>query len=63
MPPESRGDNRGSGSAPSNKKVKLGVVAGVFIPVVLNIISILMFLRFGSIMGRIGLVGMLGRSY
>ncbi|KAI0852407.1 amino acid permease-domain-containing protein [Daldinia vernicosa] len=59
MPPESR-DNRGSGLAPSNKKVKLGVVAGVFIPVVLNIISILMFLRFGSIMGRIGLVGMLG---
>ncbi|KAI1799384.1 amino acid permease-domain-containing protein [Daldinia bambusicola] len=60
MPPESRGDNRGSGSVPSNKKVKLGVIAGVFVPVVSNIISILMFLRFGSIMGRIGLVGMLG---
>ncbi|KAI1659044.1 amino acid permease-domain-containing protein [Daldinia decipiens] len=59
MPPESRGDNTGSDPAPS-KKVKLGIVAGVFIPVVLNIISILMFLRFGSIMGRIGLVGMLG---
>jgi solute carrier family 12 (potassium/chloride transporters), member 9 len=43
------------------QKTKLGVVNGVFIPVVLNIISILMFLRFGSILGRIGLLGMLGR--
>ncbi|KAI2621663.1 amino acid permease-domain-containing protein [Hypoxylon sp. NC1633] len=60
MPPESRGYKGDSGSAPPSKKVKLGVVAGVFIPVVLNIISILMFLRFGSIMGRIGLLGMLG---
>lgn len=47
-------------SAP-NKKAKLGVVSGVYIPVVLNIISILMFLRFGSILGRIGLFGILGR--
>ncbi|KAI1466336.1 amino acid permease-domain-containing protein [Daldinia caldariorum] len=60
MRPEFRGDNRGSGLAPSNRKVKLGVNAGVFVPVVSNIISILMFLRFGSIMGRIGLIGMLG---
>ncbi|KAI1477907.1 amino acid permease-domain-containing protein [Daldinia eschscholtzii] len=60
MPPESRGENRGSGSAPSSKKAKLGLIAGVFVPVVSNIISILMFLRFGSIMGRIGLIGMLG---
>ncbi|KAI8961563.1 amino acid permease-domain-containing protein [Daldinia sp. FL1419] len=60
MPPESRGGSKGSGPAPSSKKAKLGVIAGVFVPVVSNIISILMFLRFGSIMGRIGLVGMLG---
>ncbi|KAI1375215.1 amino acid permease-domain-containing protein [Hypoxylon crocopeplum] len=60
MPPESRGDKADAGPAPPSKKAKLGIVAGVFVPVVLNIISILMFLRFGSIMGRIGLLGMLG---
>ncbi|KAI2470311.1 amino acid permease-domain-containing protein [Annulohypoxylon bovei var. microspora] len=60
MPPESRGDKADGGPSPPTKKVKLGLVAGVFVPVVLNIISILMFLRFGSIMGRIGLLGMLG---
>ncbi|KAI1096955.1 amino acid permease-domain-containing protein [Rostrohypoxylon terebratum] len=60
MPPESRGDKTDGGPVPPNKKVKLSLVAGVFVPVVLNIISILMFLRFGKIMGRIGLFGMLG---
>ncbi|KAI6785072.1 Vacuolar cation-chloride cotransporter 1 [Emericellopsis cladophorae] len=44
------------------KKVrpKLGTVAGVYIPVCLSIMSILMFLRFGLILGRIGLVGIVG---
>jgi solute carrier family 12 (potassium/chloride transporters), member 9 len=41
------------------KGPKLGVVSGVYIPVCLNILSILMFLRFGVILGQIGLVGML----
>jgi potassium/chloride transporter 9 len=44
----------------TSKKTKLGVVSGVYIPVCLNIISILMFLRFGRILGQIGLVGMMG---
>ena len=39
---------------------KLGTVSGVYIPVCLSILSILMFLRFGIILGEIGLVGMLG---
>lgn len=43
------------------KRDKLGLVSGVYIPVCLNILSILMFLRFGFILGRIGLFGMLGR--
>ncbi|KAL7625096.1 hypothetical protein AAE478_004310 [Parahypoxylon ruwenzoriense] len=62
MPPGSRGDkvDNTSPGGQSSRKTKLGVAAGVFVPVVLNIISILMFLRFGSIMGRIGLLGMLG---
>lgn len=46
----------------AHKKDKLGVVSGVYIPVVLNIISILMFLRFGAILGRIGLLGILGKQ-
>ncbi len=44
-----------------SKKHKLGVVSGVYIPVCLNILSILMFLRFGLILGQIGLLGILGQ--
>jgi len=44
------------------KRSKLGVVSGVYIPVCLNILSILMFLRFGLILGQIGLLGMLGMA-
>ncbi len=43
------------------KEHKLGVVSGVYIPVCLNILSILMFLRFGLILGQIGLLGILGK--
>ncbi|KAK3325864.1 amino acid permease-domain-containing protein [Apodospora peruviana] len=43
-----------------SKRNKLGTVSGVYIPVCLNILSILMFLRFGVILGEIGLIGMLG---
>ncbi len=42
------------------RRAKLGVVSSVYIPVCLNIISILMFLRFGLILGQVGLLGMLG---
>ncbi|KAK1760858.1 amino acid permease-domain-containing protein [Echria macrotheca] len=45
---------------PLAKRHKLGVVSGVYIPVCLNILSILMFLRFGTILGRVGLLGFLG---
>jgi potassium/chloride transporter 9 len=69
-------------SEPLNKRHKLGVVSGVYIPVCkeasacvvvvesegrlltyvtgLNILSILMFLRFGLILGQVGLLGILG---
>jgi solute carrier family 12 (potassium/chloride transporters), member 9 len=47
-------------SAPSSRKH--GALDGVYIPTVLNILSILMYLRFGLITGRIGLLGILGLS-
>lgn len=43
------------------KHNKLGLVSGVYIPVCLNIFSILLFLRFSTILGQIGLLGMLGK--
>lgn len=39
---------------------KLGTFAGVFVPTSLNVLSILMFLRFGFILGQGGFVGMMG---
>ncbi|QDS67442.1 hypothetical protein FKW77_000428 [Venturia effusa] len=38
---------------------KLGTFAGVFVPTTLNVLSILMFLRFGFILGQSGVLGML----
>ncbi|AGO13131.1 AaceriAFL025Cp [[Ashbya] aceris (nom. inval.)] len=38
---------------------KLGTFDGVFIPTTLNVLSILMFLRFGFILGQIGILGTL----
>lgn len=43
------------------RAAKLGLVSGVYIPVCLNIMSILMFLRFGLILGQVGFMGILGR--
>lgn len=48
-------------SLDGNKRLsKLGTISGVYIPVYLNILSILMFLRFGLILGQVGLLGILG---
>jgi len=44
---------------PSNGAAKLGTFAGVFVPTTLNVLSILMFLRFGFILGQSGVVGMM----
>ena len=40
---------------------KLGTFAGVFVPTLLNVLSVLMFLRFGFILGQTGVIGMLGK--
>jgi solute carrier family 12 (potassium/chloride transporters), member 9 len=39
---------------------KLGTISGVFVPTTLNVLSILMFLRFGFILGQSGVIGMIG---
>ena len=44
----------------SKRSGKLGLVSGVYIPVFLNIMSILMFLRFGLILSQVGFLGILG---
>lgn len=41
------------------KALKLGTFSGVFLPTALNVLSILMFLRFGFILGQMGILGTL----
>lgn len=48
---------------PVGGSFKLGTFAGVFVPTTLNVLSILMFLRFGFILGQSGVLGMLGWLY
>lgn len=48
------------GGIPGAASAKLGTFAGVFVPTTLNVLSILMFLRFGFILGQSGVLGMLG---
>lgn len=40
---------------------KLGTYSGVFVPTTLNVLSILMFLRFSFILGQAGVFGILGQ--
>lgn len=42
---------------------KLGTFSGVFVPTTLNVLSVLMFLRFGFILGQSGVVGMMGMLF
>ena len=39
---------------------KMNTFSGVFVPTSLNVLSILMFIRFGFVLGQTGLLGMLG---
>ena len=62
------GDDKGGSPAarpgalprPVGGSSKLGTFSGVFVPTALNVLSILLFLRFGMILGQAGLLGMLG---
>jgi potassium/chloride transporter 9 len=51
---------KGLGPRPVGGHDKLGTFSGVFVPTCLNVLSILMFLRFGFILGQAGVVGILG---
>jgi potassium/chloride transporter 9 len=43
--------------------MKLGTFSGVFVPTTLNVLSILMVLRFGFILGQSGFLGMMGQFF
>ena len=45
---------------PTGGSGKLGTFSGVFVPTSLNVLSILMFIRWGFILGQAGAVGMMG---
>jgi potassium/chloride transporter 9 len=56
----------GLGPRPIGGDEKLGMFSGVYVPTCLNVLSILMFLRFGFILGQggfLGIMGMLFASY
>lgn len=55
-------DRSGHRPRASEETKKLGTFSGVFVPTTLNVLSILMFLRFGFILGQAGLLGILGRD-
>jgi potassium/chloride transporter 9 len=50
----------GSVPRPIGGTEKMGTFSGVFVPTSLNVLSILMFLRFGFILGQAGVLGMFG---
>lgn len=52
----------GLGPRPVGGAGKLGTFSGVYVPTCLNVLSILMFLRFGLIVGQSGVVGTMGRD-
>jgi potassium/chloride transporter 9 len=51
----------GLGPRPVGGRKKLGTFSGVFVPTSLNVLSILMFLRFGFILGQGGVLGIMGK--
>lgn len=56
--PRSRSRKPKAAAAPVKAtKLKLGTFEGVFLPTTLNVLSILMFLRFGFIIGQMGIMG------
>ena len=57
---ENKGPKKGSLPRPVGGFEKLGTFSGVFVPTSLNVLSILMFLRFGFILGQSGFLGMMG---
>lgn len=54
-------EGNGEKSHASDSSDKFSTFSGVFVPTSLNVLSILMFLRFGFILGQAGILGILGR--
>lgn len=59
-PENSTTSKEGQIPRPNGSTDKLGTFSGVFVPTSLNVLSILMFIRFGFILGQSGVLGMLG---
>lgn len=57
--PEKVTGKNGSGIRPQAVTTKLGTFSGVFVPTSLNVFSILMFIRFGFILGQGGIIGIM----
>lgn len=53
----------GSMPRPVGGSEKLGTFSGVFVPTSLNVLSILMFIRFGFILGQSGVLGFMGEVF
>lgn len=56
---ESKGNDSFAHATSKANSSKLNTFSGVFVPTSLNVLSILMFIRFGFILGQTGLLGML----
>lgn len=57
LPPSKLGTTATTKNNAKPTKKKLGTFEGVFLPTSLNVLSILMFLRFGFIIGQMGIMG------
>lgn len=57
MEPAAQSDSPDTTPAPDQEPVRLGMVTGVYIPTLLTILGVIMYLRLGCVVGSVGLTG------